>query len=141
MYPAPPLLPQSLRARARVRERGRFHDTRLEPALRLFFAHVGPGPHDKQEMQKIADGITLRLGQLAKMLPGEDNTFSLGDCGYAPTFLWIDALSQFFGVEVTYPDRVSRYREWLDTVPAVRDEMAQYKDAVEPWITAKLNQS
>lgn len=43
--PLPALLPVAAQARARVREKSRFHDTRLEPALRGLFPLVAnPDP-------------------------------------------------------------------------------------------------
>ena len=45
-YPEIPMLPDTLVARARSRERSRFADTRLEPALRLTFPHVDPKLRD-----------------------------------------------------------------------------------------------
>jgi glutathione S-transferase len=37
----PAMLPDDAVARARCRERSRFHDTRLEPEVRALFPHVG----------------------------------------------------------------------------------------------------
>ena len=40
--PHPAMLPESLTSRAKCRERSRFHDTRLEPEVRVLFPHIGP---------------------------------------------------------------------------------------------------
>ena len=41
-FPDAPMLPVEIDKRARVRERSRFHDTRLEPEVRILFAHIAP---------------------------------------------------------------------------------------------------
>ncbi|MFT7675786.1 MAG: glutathione S-transferase, partial [Gammaproteobacteria bacterium] len=40
IHAEPPLLPVEPKARARTRERARFHDTRLEPEIRQLFPYI-----------------------------------------------------------------------------------------------------
>ena len=45
-FPEPPALPRDPADRARVRERSRFNDTRLDPEVRKLFPHVRPSRRD-----------------------------------------------------------------------------------------------
>ncbi|MEM7745404.1 MAG: glutathione S-transferase family protein, partial [Pseudomonadota bacterium] len=95
-HPVPAMLPSDAADRARVRERGRFHDTRLEPALRALFPFL-PGrsapPESFPDAQ--ADQVSTRLEQLSQMLgPVAGEALSLGDCGHPITFAWLDALQK-----------------------------------------------
>lgn len=131
-YPDPAMLPLLPADRARVREHGRFHDTRLEPALRGFFPYL-PGrsvpPDGFIEAQ--ADIVASRLRQLAQML-GETagNTLNLGDCGYPPTFAWLDAVASHMGFTLDWPEELKTYRKRLTTHPAVAAELADYEPIV-----------
>jgi len=137
-YPLPPALPSDLKTRAKARELGRFHDTRLEPAVRLLFPQVNPTP-DPTALLKAEDAINLRLGQLDQMLsPSDGKTLTLGDCGYPPSFLWIDSLANHFGLTINWPDNVQTYRKQLDDIPAVTEEMTAYSAIPAPWIASKL---
>ena len=140
-FPEPPMLPGDILDRARVRERGRFHDTRLEPALRLLFPLVGQPAPDATRVSAAAEAIQARLTQLARMLPDDAGaTLWLGDCGYVPSFMWIDRLAAHFGFDMTWPGPVSRYHAGLLAHPAVADEHAAYRDNLAPWIAAKARE-
>ena len=121
-FPEPRMLPGELDARAKVRERSRFHDTRLEPALRALFPIVKAGGGTAEQIDAATDGVTARLAQLALML--EDplapmDFLTLGDCGLPVTFDWIDAICGGLKVPIEWPERVTEYRQWLDTFEAV----------------------
>ena len=130
LHPEPPLLSPEPAARARERDRGRFHDTRLEPALRTVFPHLpgrAPAPAGFLAMQSAA--INARLDQLAGLLalsPGAGEELSLGDCGYPITFAWIDALVPRMGLEITLPGSVTAYRARIEAHPPVAAELEAY---------------
>lgn len=137
-HPTPAMLPGDLQTRARARELGRFHDTRLEPALRLFFPLVGLPDPDQNAIAQHAKGLNARLNQLAQMLtPETGEPLTFGDCGYEPTFMWIERLAQELGFAVNWPSDVVAYRARLQSHDAVKAEIAHYKSALDPWITAK----
>ncbi len=133
-FPAPPLLPSSTEARARMRERARFHDTRLEPAVRALFPLVAK-PDPKAAAIAVA-GVSKRLDQLAVLL-AHDLPFGLGDCGFAPTFLWIDLLTQDTGQTLVWPEPVVAYRARLQEIAAVAAEMQDYSRHALEWIAEK----
>ena len=145
-HPEPAMLFGNLQDRARLRERGRFHDTRLEPALRRLFPLVGvPGP-DPEQVDLAVVEISARLDQLAVLLglaPGTGTPgarLSLGDCGYPPTFLWIDRLASHFDFTLPLPDVVADYRARLYRHDAVASEMRAYRNNLDPWIDAKARE-
>ena len=138
-HPDPAMLPQDLSARAIVRERSRFHDTRLEPALRALFPYIDTTVPDRSICDAQSKAITARLAQLAHILadtcPGPDDPLTLGDCGFPITFSWIEALTPRFGLTVEWPATVKAYREIISRHTAVADELAEYR----PRLEARLN--
>lgn len=132
--PARPMLPETVQHRARVRERSRFHDTRLEPALRGIFPQVAE-PEAGAVAAAMAE-IAMRLEQLAALV-AEPHGFDLGDCGYPPTFLWIDLLAAALGQDLAWPDAVRAYRARLEGLPWVREELAAYRPHCEHWVALK----
>jgi len=134
-YPIPPLLPNALSDRARMRERARFHDTRLEPQLRVLFPHISPDHRDTALAARQSQEISLRLGQLAQILAqAPDLAFGLGDVGYPATCLWIDALTPILGLQIVWPKTVRAYLSRLRSESAVRAELATYQPAVSDWL-------
>lgn len=137
-FPNPPLLPGHPQGRARMRERSRFHDTRLEPALRALFGHLDPDRRDAQLNARQSVAITERLGQLARLLDAAPGlAFGLGDCGYPVTFAWIDALTPRLGLNIVWPEAVRAYQSRLSEEPAVADEFATYLPTLTGWLDAK----
>lgn len=140
VFPDPPMLGQGAQARARVRERARFHDTRLEPQLRALFGHVAPDRHDRALFDRQADLVSQRLAQLARMLdaaPRPDLPLGLGDCGYPVTFAWIDAFAARLDLPIRWPAALAPWRAALEAQPAVADEMSDYAPHMEDWLVAK----
>lgn len=133
MHPTPPMLPATPAARARMRERGRFHDTRLEPAVRALFGSI-KSPAPSLSAQQSAK-ITTHLAQLAQM-GLDDLPFGLGDCGFAITFAWIDALTPVLGLSVDWPQAVQSYRRRIGAEPPVAAELAAYGPVLAAWLQA-----
>lgn len=129
-YPDPVALPGDAAARALARERSRFHDTRLEPALRSLFPYL-PGRAEAPEGRLSAGSVELsaRLAQLDALLrqdPAAGTALTFAECGFPVTFAWIDALAPRMGLEIGWPDGVRRYRERLMALPPVAAELADY---------------
>lgn len=134
-HPEPAMLPGDAAARARVRERGRFHDTRLEPALRALFPHLPPRSPPADLAARQGAALTARLAQLAQMLgPADGTRLTLGDCGLPVTFAWMEALDGPMGLGLTWPDAVTAYRTRVLAQPAVAAEMAAYLPALRAFL-------
>lgn len=140
-FPDPPMLPESLDSRAKARERSRFHDTRLEPALRALFPIVKAGGGSAQDIDAATDGVTARLAQLSKMLEdplAPTQMLTLGDCGLPVTFDWIDAICGGLKAPIEWPERVTEYRQWLDTFEAVTTELEARHPIMRGWVESRL---
>lgn len=138
-FDGPPLLPDGVEARARMRERARFHDTRLEPALRGLFAHVAPAGRDPAVVARQEAEINKHLGRFVGVLAaGAALSFGLGDCGLPVSFAWIDAIAPAVGAKVVWPEDVRAYRQRVEAVPAVTEEMAGYRPLMQDWMARKL---
>jgi glutathione S-transferase len=136
----PALLPAEPRARARARFASRIHDLRLEPRVRALFPFVGaaPGAGADVAIGALREGIEALAGLIAPSPLAAGKDFSLGDCGWAPTFFLADRLLAALGAPaLAYDAIIRRWREALDAVPAVRKVMSAYPDAVEAWIRSK----
>ena len=134
-FPNPPLLPATAADRARMRERGRFHDTRLEPELRRLFPHIAPAARDAGGVATQAQALQTRLDQLARMLAdGPALPFGLGDCGLVPTMEWLDALGPRLGLGLTIPAPLRDWQARIHAVPAVAAERASYRPALDAWL-------
>ncbi|MBS0124064.1 glutathione S-transferase family protein [Thetidibacter halocola] len=134
-FPMPPLLPKGAQDRARMRERGRFHDTRLEPALRALFGHLKPELRDADLTARQSVALGARLVQLARLLEdAPELPFGLGDCGYPVTFAWLDALAPRLDLAFDWPETVNAWRATLEAEPAVAAELAVYVPTLTRWL-------
>lgn len=140
-FPHPPMLPADVKARAKVRERSRFHDTRLEPALRKLFPLVKAGGAQRHDIDAAADGVMARLAQLGHMLDDPLVPFdklTLGDCGFPVTFDWIDAICGGLKATVDWPPRIIGYRQWLHGFDSVSAELEQRYPVMRDWVGSYL---
>ena len=106
----PAMLPVGPGARAKCRERSRFHDTRLEPEVRKLFPHVGAANRDTGVVSAQVEIIGMRLQELSRLLESDDQLdlqiLSLGDCGFPVCFAWIDAFTPLLGLDLDWPDNL-----------------------------------
>jgi len=137
----PPMLPLDPAARARCRERSRFHDTRLEPEIRKLFAQIAPASRNPDVVAIQRQTIGLRLQELSCLLKADahfDPQFlSLGDCGLPISFAWIDAFTPVLALELDWPDNLRGYRMAIEAQPAVATELREYAPAVRRWMESK----
>ena len=137
----PAMLPQDAAARARCRERSRFHDTRLEPEVRKLFPHVGKAAPDSDIVSEQSQALNQRFNELSRLLAADGTRdpkfFSLGDCGFPVSFAWIDAFVAPMGLELEWPQNVSDYRRQIESHAAVSGELAAYTPAMRTWLRSK----
>lgn len=137
IFPDTPMLPNDLHLRAKAREKGRFHDTRLEPAVRAFYPQVAHATRDETAVKTLGDAISKHLVALDLLLehsPLDDTDLWLCDCGFAVTFAWIKAFEASCGLPVAWPERVTVYDQRLQNFAAVSDELAHYKPAMDAYL-------
>jgi glutathione S-transferase len=139
IHPEPPMLPATPDERAKIRERSRFHDTRLEPEIRALFPFIKAIQGADDLIAAQAAAISEKLRQLADLLtefpPRADDDLMLGDCGYPATFAWLDLLPAAMNFAIDWPDAVLAYRAHVERHPAVAAELAAYRPAVSGWVT------
>lgn len=131
-FPDPQMLPGTVGERAKLRELSRFHDTRLEPAIRALFPHMST----KQQQQAIAEKwktLCARLEQLDILLPSEHRPLTLADCGLPVSAVWIELLGDLFGFKNPIDNRFAVYLSNLSHHSAVADELAVYRANLENW--------
>jgi glutathione S-transferase/maleylpyruvate isomerase len=139
VFPDPALLPADPAARAQMRMRGRFHDTRLEPELRRLFPHIRPARRDAAAVAAQAAALQLRLDQLGRLLdeaPALD--FGLGDCGLVVTVHWLDVLNPALGLGLQQPESLVQWRARMLTLAPVRQELGAYLPVLHGWLAEAL---
>lgn len=136
LYPEPDMLPGNILDRARLRERSRFHDTRLEPALRALFPMIG-NHSDAQEISAKWAALNERLVQMETLLPEASPCLTLADCGLPVTCLWVDELATHFRMDPVLSGRMRAYLEGLYAHGAVRDELSQYAPRLKAWMASR----
>ncbi|MFK5978256.1 MAG: glutathione S-transferase family protein [Rhizobiaceae bacterium] len=126
-HPTPPMLPDDFAARAKIRELSRFHDTRLEPELRVLFPYIAADNRNPDVAAIQSEKLSSRLEQLAAILDQYTcNELTLADCGYPISFAWIDALTSVLDLQIDWPAAVISYRKRIENHPAIAAELADY---------------
>ena len=137
----PAMLPVNPGARAKCRERSRFHDTRLEPEVRKLFPHIAPASRDTGVVSTQVETIGMRFQELSRLLAADDQLdlqiLSLGDCGFPICFAWIDAFAQVLGFELDWPDNLREYRCGIEAHTAVASELDAYAPGMRRWLASK----
>ena len=134
----PPLLSNDPARRAQERDRGRFHDTRLEPALRQIFPYL-PGRSAPPDGFLVAQAaaIRARLDQFAHLLSLHDQAddhLSLGDCGFPITFIWMEEVARVMELDLSLPAPVQAYRAAVERHQPVAAEIAEYRPRVAAFL-------
>ncbi len=140
-YPHPPMLPKRLELRAQMRERSRFHDTRLEPELRSLFPYIAPDNRNQAAINEQSRKITARLNQFSQMLDASndlDDELSLGDCGFPISFVWLEELALLLGLTVVWPEKVHHYRARINNIPAVKLEIDSYRPLLSKYLKHRV---
>ena len=93
-----------------------------------------------EQSKAIGDG----LNQLAKLLDGNDSHYgerlTLGECGFAITFVWIDVLSEAFGMQINMAQSVKQYRSRVLSHSAVSVELEEYRPRLTAWLETQAPQ-
>lgn len=137
-YPDPPMLPVEIKHRAKARELSRMHDTRLEPEVRKLFPLISSPKRSTLIVEEQSKAIDDALNQLATLLKGNaincGEALTLGECGFAITFAWIDLLSEAFSMPITLPKSVEQYRLRILQHRAVSEELEEYQPRLSAWL-------
>lgn len=132
-----PMLPDTVQLRAKAREKGRLHDTRLEPAVRALYPQVAYATRDAAAVVKGGEAISTHLAALALLLssdPLDPAQLWLCDAGFAVTFAWIRGFEAAFGLPIIWPQAVLDYDARLHGFAAVTDELLHYAPAMDAYL-------
>ena len=139
-HPLPAMLPSDSSQRAKIRERSRFHDTRLEPELRKLFPYIDEKNSDANVIRHQSKQINNRLKQLSDLLESTHipftNALTLGDCGLPITVAWIELLTPIFDLKINWPDPVVSYIHEIHTHQAVATELEIYRENLGEWLNS-----
>jgi len=136
-FPEVPMLPKTVKERAKAREMSRNHDTRLEPAVRALYPYVAYEKRDEAVVANCGALISKHLSSLALLLensPLDPEKLWLSDCGFAITLPWITAFEDSIGLQVEWPEIVVAYLERLKGFAEVSEELAAYRPAMEAYL-------
>jgi len=141
-YPEPAMWPEDIQKRAVLRSISRFHDTRLEPALRALFPMVGQSSVSRE---KIASAINViveclkRLDSLVEPSPylGGDQ-ISLADCAYPATLFMLEDIAGALDHKIVLPDKISNWQKALYANVIVERVVDENRDAISSWVQKKL---
>jgi glutathione S-transferase/maleylpyruvate isomerase len=133
-HPLPAMLPRNLGPRAKIRELSRFHDTRLEPELRILFGNISLDKRDVKLNKIQTTKINMRLTQLSSIVDGAPTELTLAYCGYPITFAWLDILAPLLSLGINWPKDIIKWREEIEAFPAVSAELSDYCPKLREWL-------
>ena len=142
LFGEPKLRPDDPLERAILKSITRFHDTRLEPALRTLFPLVGDSDkvqHAEQSVE-VMNGHLDRLDALVDSTPylgGE--TLSLADCAFATTLFMMEDIALSLGLEPRISQKISDWRSALYETDVVHQIIDQNRAAIAAWVATKLS--
>ncbi len=134
-HPEPAMMPVGLVPRAKARERGRFHDTRLEPALRAMYPLLKS--RDPEALTAGFAEVNRHFAALELLLNTDGlptRNLLLCDAGFAVTFEWLASLERALDMELEWPSSVVAYRKRLSSYPAIADELDHYRPAIRAYL-------
>ena len=142
LFPKPVMRPDDPLERAFLKSVTRFHDTRLEPALRSLFPLVG-NSEKTQSAALVVDAMNGHLERLDRLisprpyLGGE--ALSLADCAYATTLFMMDDIASCMNLEARFSKKIDHWRNALHHTGTVREIIDQNRAAIAGWIASKLS--
>lgn len=133
-HPDPDMLPGDAAERAGLRNLSRFHDTRLEPALRAVFPFIASTERTNEDVTRLWSVLINRVQQIEALLPDSPRALTLADCGVPITATWIEVLANHFE---RVPQNSTRFQTYLREVrrhQAVRAELEDYRPRLNAWL-------
>ena len=138
-WPDPPMRAKNIEMRARQRAIAQFHNTRLEPAIRVLFPVIkAGGNHDPMFVDNALDAFQMQLGKPATVI--EPNPFlgqgtpCLADCGFPSTLRMAEDLFLSLGGEVRFGNKISEWLQALEQHSVIADEVGKNRAAIKLWL-------
>ncbi len=136
-FPGTPMLPDTVKLRAKAREKSRLHDTRLEPSVRAIYPQVAYDTRDRAAVDAGGALISKHLQSVGLFLrsdPLDPSILWMCDCGFAVTFAWIKAFEKAIDLPIDWPQEVRDYDARLKSFPEVAAELEDYRSAMDAYL-------
>lgn len=117
-FPNPPLLPKDPEGRARVRVLTRAHDLYVDPPMRALFFQMDPKTRNAEVVKQSLAGVEKALDYVEGRIGSPwaaGESFSLADCGLAPSIWYVVRLMPAFGAGDPFAMR-PKLKAWFDRV-------------------------
>ena len=137
--PVPTMRSPDSQQRAYHRSVARYHDTRLEPALRALFGFIGESGADRADaaLSVLADCLS-RLANLVDPAPYLwAEQLCLSDCDYPTTLFMIQDVSAALGKTIELPAKLQAWRSALYEDQTIQQVVDDNRAAVAGWIDSK----
>jgi hypothetical protein len=125
--------------RAYHRSVARYHDTRLEPALRALFGFIGESGADRADAALSV--LTDCLSRLANLVDPAPYLWAeqlcLSDCAYPTTLFMIQDVSAALGKTIELPAKLQAWQSALYEDQTIQQVVDDNRAAVAGWINSK----
>ena len=138
-YPLPALRASDPQQRAYHRSVARYHDTRLEPALRALFGFIGDT--DANRANAAVSVLTDCLSRLANLVDPAPYLWAeqlcLTDCAYPTTLFMAQDVSTALGKPIELPTKLQVWQSALYEDQTIKQVVDNNRAAVAAWIDSK----
>ncbi|MDP6415788.1 MAG: glutathione S-transferase family protein [Gammaproteobacteria bacterium] len=137
--PVPTMRAPNSQQRAYHRSVARYHDTRLEPALRALFGFIGESGADRADAALSV--LTDCLSRLANLVDPAPYLWAeqlcLSDCAYPTTLFMIQDVSAALGKTIELPAKLQAWQSALYEDQTIQQVVDDNRAAVAGWIDSK----
>ncbi len=139
-YPVPPLRAEDPRERARQRAISQFHNTRVEPAVRVLFPLVRQGSETPGEDHPgdLLDGFFRQLEKLERIIDPAPYVGGarpcLADCAFPATLRMGQDILAHLGADVSFSPGLDAWLGTLEGHAVIGEEVAANRAAVGDWL-------
>ena len=138
-YPLPAMRASDPQQRAYHRSVARYHDTRLEPALRALFGFIGDT--DANRANAAVSVLTDCLSRLANLVDPAPYLWAeqlcLTDCAYPTTLFMAQDVSTALGKPIELPTKLQVWQSALYEDQTIKQVVDNNRAAVAAWIDSK----
>ena len=137
--PVPTMRAPDSQQRAYHRSVARYHDTRLEPALKALFGFIGESGADRADAALSV--LTDCLSRLANLVDPAPYLWAeqlcLSDCAYPTTLFMIQDVSAALGKTIELPAKLQAWQSALYEDQTIQQVVDDNRAAVAGWIDSK----
>ena len=144
-WPDPALLPVDLYKRGLIRSASRYHDSRIEPLVRILFPCVSAPHNYSDEFKQSTDLLNERLLRLSEShLPKPylaSNILTMADLAYPSTLMMAEAILGCGGYSLEMPSSLKTWLKLLMTDKNISMQVQQVKNALDKWLEKNVEKN